>query len=70
MDHACLFYQEALPNPILDHLPILLLVGELSSGPRSFRFEPMWLDIPGLRIKLWWEDMEVEGLRLRLRILH
>lgn len=41
MEQAPLFSQEALLNPVFDHLSILFRVDELPSGPWPFRFELM-----------------------------
>lgn len=58
-----IFSQEALPNPSSNHIPILLRMEGLPLGPLPFRFDPMWLEVPGFREKIrkWWEDMIVEG---------
>lgn len=62
MDHSSLISQEVLPNPFFDHVSILLNAGEMQSGPRPFRFEIMWLSIPGFeeKIRSWWNESIVE----------
>lgn len=40
------------------------LAREMSSGPRPFRFELMWFEVPGFKDKIrqWWEEIKVEGM--------
>lgn len=44
-----------------DHIPILLCSNAVTTSPRPFKFELMWLEVPSFKIKKWWEGFVVEG---------
>ena len=48
-NHFSGLYQSFLPNPILDHVPILVDSGEIRKGKTPFRFENMWLKVEGFK---------------------
>lgn len=58
-----MFIQEVLPSPVSDHIPILVQPSFSYASSRPFRFELMWLKIPGFveKVKLWWKEFVVEG---------
>lgn len=58
-----IFSQEAFPCSGSNHILIFLCSNWISFGPRLFKFELMWFEIPGFqdKIKKWWEEFVVEG---------
>lgn len=52
-----------LPRPESEHSPLVLQGKMTCSGPRLFRFQPMWLLHPGFKglVVDWWNFFEVEG---------
>ena len=48
-NHFSGLYQSFLPNPILDHVPILVDSGVIRKGKTPFRFENMWLKVEGFK---------------------
>lgn len=56
--------QEAWQKICSDHNPIILCQGVDLSLPHPFRFEIMWLEVPGFidKIKSWWVDIQVEDM--------
>lgn len=63
MDLDTRFIQEAMLNPRSDHIPIIIRPIPHSYGARSFKFELMWLEVPGFvgRLKSWWKEEVEEG---------
>ena len=55
-DHFNQLQKLALPNPISDHIPLILQQMIRKDGLRPFRFELMWLKVEGFKEKLsnWW----------------
>ena len=62
-DHFSAITQFALPRLVSNHSPIVLEVGDFSSGKTPFRFENMWLKIDGFKdlVRSWWNGYSVEG---------
>ena len=42
-------FQSTLPNPALDHAPILLDGRGIRKGKTPFKFENMWLKVEGFK---------------------
>lgn len=63
MEPHSVLLQETLPNVGYDHVLIIFRANPISYGPRPFRFELMWLKVPGFKdkLKMWWEEMFFEG---------
>lgn len=57
-----MFTREALPNSGSNHILIILCPNCMQPAPRPFKFELMWLEIPGFMKKLkgWWEAIHIE----------
>lgn len=55
------FSQEALLGSGSDHIHIFLRSNTTHAGP--FKFEFMWLEVPGFKdlLEKWWEEFVVEG---------
>lgn len=55
--------QEAMTNPGLDHIPIILRPIHHSFALWPFKFEIMWLEVPEFvgRLKEWWKEEVEEG---------
>lgn len=64
LDMSEVVIQEVLPKMTSEHNPIILRQDSNLSLPCPFRFELMWLEIPGFidRIKSWWVEIQVEGM--------
>lgn len=50
----------ALPRPTSDHLPIFLHGGEISTSPKPFRFQLMWL-----KHLVLWIPLKIGGTLVR-----
>lgn len=63
IEQGVLLSYEALPNPGSDHIPIILRAIYPCSGPRPFKFEAMWLELPDFKdlLKKWWSEIVVKG---------
>lgn len=63
MDKAHMIVREALHKWGSNHIPIMLQIEQIPSGPRPFQFELMWLEISGFKEKLksWWVEISVSG---------
>lgn len=63
LEHDTLLRLEVLPNAGSDHILILLRPSTPLCGPCPFKFELMWLKIPGFldKLKLWWTRFRVDG---------
>lgn len=57
-DHFTQVDQVVSPNPVSDHLPMLLKTKELRNRPSPFWVELMWLEVEGFKNKIrsWWES--------------
>lgn len=48
-EHFPNVFLEALPNPVSNHILLLLDHVERSLGPAPFRFETMWFEVKGFK---------------------
>ena len=55
--------QNPLPRIILDHNPLMVVVGGMARGKSSFMFENMWLKVPGFvdMVQGWWSWYSYSG---------
>ncbi|XP_077251404.1 uncharacterized protein LOC143890568 [Tasmannia lanceolata] len=55
--------QRALPRPISDHNPVMILLTEFNGGPKPFRFDMGLCDVEAVNSKIpeWWNAAAQEG---------